>query len=152
MVGEVCVKCGAKIPAGGKFCLECGTPAGTQQAPAAPVAAPPPVAQPRSSGASSLQGIADFVFSKFIIMLGICIGALLAWIGTILATFWGGTVTIGGWTAGGEGATANTIMDAIGFGGIAILLLGGALLNKKIDQYVRAGMIIAGGLILFWAL
>jgi len=43
-------------------------------------------------------------------------------------------------------------MDAIGFGGIAILLLGGALLNKKIDQYVRAGMILAGGLILFWAL
>ena len=150
MVGEICTKCGAKLPAGGKFCLECGTPIGAQQAPVAvPAAAPPPVAQPRPSGASSLQGIADFVFSKFIIMLGICIGALLAWIGTILATFWGGTVTAGGITIStGPGLTANTIMGGMGFGGIAVLLLGGGLLNKKIDQYVRAGMIIAGGFML----
>ena len=86
-------------------------------------------------------------------MLGICIGALLAFIGSIVSSLWGGATIIGGITvSAGSGATVNTIMDAIGLGGISILLIGGGLLNKNIAQYVRAGMVVAGGFILYWAL
>lgn len=155
MAVSKCVKCGADIPDAAAFCPACGAPKAGEQKIAQPAQPQTmqPIPQPRPSGASSLQGIVDFAFSKFIIMLGICIGALLAWIGTVLSAFWGTTVTAGGITVStGSGATANTIMDSIGFGGIAVLLVGGGLFNKKIDQYIRAGMIVAGGLILFWAL
>ena len=131
-----CSKCGADIPEGATFCPACGSPVSTmqQQQPFTQQKAKP-------SGQDSIKGLADTVFSKFIIMLGVCIGVLIAWIGKILTTFYIGTA-----------ANAGNVLHSIGFAGVGLLLFGGGFLNKDIDKYVRMGMVIIGGFILVYSL
>ena len=137
-----CSKCGANIPDNAGFCPACGKPKGATSQQMQPMA--------QSPGAG-LRGIADIVFSKFIIMLGICICLLLIWIGALITSIVGGTVTIGGTAvvaATGWGTTVNSIMNSIGFAGMGFLLLGGGMLNNKFDSIVRTGMLVAGGFLL----
>lgn len=135
MVGEVCVKCGAKIPAGGKFCLECGTPIGAQQAPAAaPVAAPAAAPAPSIAqrGSSPLEGIFDIVFSKTAIIIGVAVGILLAWIGLLIFIFaplsW----------------QPAALIASLGFGAMGVLLVSGGVWNRGIDKFVRLAMVLIG--------
>jgi hypothetical protein len=139
-----CSKCGADIPDAAAFCPGCGTPKSAEQpAPQAtqaqtsqPSAQPAP--QPRKSEGSGLQGLIDTLFSKLMIILGLFIGILVAWICRVIAQF----VT---WGIG------NQVLNLLNFtfmAGVGLLLLGGGLFNKNFDKYIRVGLIVAGGLIL----
>jgi len=136
MVGEICTKCGAKLPAGGKFCLECGTPIGAQQAPAAAPAPAPPTAAPApsiaQSGSSPLEGIFNMVFSKTAIIIGVAVGILLAWIGLLIFIFaplsW----------------QPAALIASLGFGAMGVLLVNGGVWNRKIDKFVRLAMVLIG--------
>jgi hypothetical protein len=88
-----------------------------------------------------MAGLADTLFSKFMIMLGVSIGILLLWIGALLRNF-----------AGGTGSTINGIFSPTAFAGIGLLAFGGGFLNKKIDKYVRMGMIVIGGLMIVFGI
>ena len=156
-----CENCGTMIPEDAVFCPECGAskstpqkpaqtePKPTQQAqpqPAQPEPKPTQQAQPqpvqpiaqKGPGAQvTMSNLAETVFSKFMIMLGICIGILLVWIGVILRNF-----------AGGVGSTINGILSPTAFAGIGLLIFGGGFLNKDFDKFVRMGMVIIGGLII----
>lgn len=135
MVGETCAKCGAKIPAGGKFCLECGTPVGSQQAPQ-PVQQQPMATAPAPSiaqrGSSPLEGIFDMVFSKTAIIIGVAVGILLAWIGLLIFIFaplsW----------------QPASLIASLGFGAMGVLLVSGGVWNKRIDKFVRLAMVLIG--------
>jgi len=116
-----------------------------------------PPKPPRAPGESPFTSIANMVFSKMVIMLGICIGILLAWIGTIIGYIIGNTTTVsttttiiagGSQTVNNTGVLINGILTSLGLVGIGFLLLGGGLLNKDFDKYIRIGMIISGGLVL----
>jgi len=124
-----CSKCGTDIPDNAGFCPACGTPKG---------AAPQQMQPMAQSPGAGLRGIADIVFSKFIIMLGVCICLLLVWIGALITS-----IAVAGW-----GITVNSIMGSIGFAGMGFLLLGGGMLNNKFDPIVRTGMLVAGGFLL----
>ena len=141
MAVSKCSKCGANIPGGATFCPSCGAPkAGEQPAPQPVQSQPVPVAPSQPMG-SSLQGLANTMFSTFMIVLGICIGTLLAFISLIIITY-----------GGGGGAQAGFILNLLAFGGMSILMIGGGLLNYKLHPYVRAALIAAGGVVLVWAL
>lgn len=60
----MCPKCGARVPKGAKFCLDCG----------APVGVPP-------------KAVIESLFSRSNIVTGSLLGILLAWIGAIVFTF-----------------------------------------------------------------
>jgi hypothetical protein len=131
-----CAKCGAEIPGEAGFCPGCGAPKPAEQP------APQPMQPvPKASGGDGLHGIADTVFSKVMIMLGICIGLLLAWIGKILTVFTSGTAY-----------SVGNVLVFTGLAGMGFVLLGGGFLNKGIDKYIRLGMIITGGLTIVFAL
>lgn len=135
MVGEICTKCGAKLPAGGKFCLECGTPIGAQQAPQ-PVQQQPMAAAPAPSiaqrGSSPLEGIFDMVFSKTAIIIGVAVGILLVWIGLLIFIFaplsW----------------QPAALIASLGFGAMGLLLVSGGVWNRRIDKFVRLAMVLIG--------
>jgi len=128
MVGETCAKCGAKIPAGGKFCLECGTPVGAQQAPAAaPVQAP------------ARGGFFDTLFSKTFILVGALLGILLAWIGSVIFAFGGAEANI---------YRLGVVLNSLGYAALSIFLIGGAISNKSLDKFVRLGMVFGGAVLL----
>ena len=143
-----CNKCGANIPSNAAFCPGCGAPAEqpTQQVQSAPEPVPQPAPKPTyrarpprsmSGFQGSLAGLADTLFSKFFILLGLCVGILLAFIGNII-------LLIGqSWSI-----TADNVLDLLGFTMIGFLLLGGGLVNRNINHFVRAGMIAIGGYML----
>lgn len=145
-----CKNCNALIPDQAAFCPECGAPKEveekkiqTQQKPSQPTQTQParPIPQPGPDTQASLRNFADTVFSKMMIMIGVCIGILLAWIGIILANF-----------AGSAGNTINGVLSPTAFAGIGLLVFGGGFLNKNIDKYVRMGMVIIGGFIIVYGI
>jgi hypothetical protein len=143
-----CKNCGTTYPEEAAFCPECGAPKNVEQKPAQPQQPayqqpqPQPVRQMvQPKPGAQMAGMVDSLFSKFMIMLGVCIGILLVWIGVILRNF-----------AGSTGISINGILAPTGFAGIGLLLFGGGFLNKNIDKYVRMGMIISGGLSLVFGL
>ena len=152
-----CDKCGAEIPDNASFCPGCGAPNQPEQpsvfekqepVPEQPAkqtyqAPPPPVPKPKKPAGQGLKNLADTLFSKMIIMLAICLGFLLAWIGKILTIF-----TDFGTTS----YDAGTVLLFTGLSGMGFVMLGGALLNKKFDKYIRLGMLVSGGLIIVLAL
>jgi len=150
MAAVKCKKCGTIIPDQATFCPQCGTPKEVeekvtqpQSKTAQPAQTQPvqPFSQPRPETQASLANLANSVFSKLMIMLGVCIGILLAWIGVILRNF-----------AGGAGATIDGFLSPTAFAGIGLLVFGGGFLNKNIDKYVRMGMVIIGGFIIVYGI
>ena len=106
-----CNKCGAEIPDDAVFCPACGLakpiektapkPQPVVTAPPAPKAeetttqqSPQPAPQsyarpvaPRQPIGSNFEELANTLFSKFFIMLGLCIGTLLAFISGVIIIY-----------------------------------------------------------------
>ena len=148
-----CKKCGADIPDTAVFCPGCGAakPQEKQKPQPAPISTPPqPVVtpppqtkppKPQKTGPSGMQGFIDFAFSIKMMVLGLFIAILIAWIARIVNQFVGGIV--------------NNVMNILNFTfmtGAGVLLLFGGLLNSKMDKLLRVGFIIAGALIIAWNL
>jgi hypothetical protein len=132
-----CSKCGADIPDEAGFCPGCGAPKLAEKPKPVEQPRPQPIPAPKSKGGSSLKHLADIVFSKLVIIIGIAIGALLGFIGNLIVAFGGY-----GWT------NINVLLNSIGFGGIGLLLIGAGIVKEDYNHFVRAGMIAAGGYIL----
>jgi hypothetical protein len=144
-----CNKCGADIPDGASFCPSCGASKPFEQPapmPTQPVTPPPqpayqPPAQPkpkRSSG-NGMQGIVDTFFSKQMIMIGLFVGILVAWISKVIGEFVN------------QFSLESDILNVMNYtflAGAGIILLGGGILNNKFNNYIRVGLIVAGGVIL----
>ena len=122
-MGEtICSKCGASFSEEANFCPSCGTKrvATTQYA-----------TQPT-------YGIFGMLFSKNLIIAGVCFGILFAWIGSIIFTFG---------TTSQDAIKAAMVIGNIGFAALGLFLLGGGIFSKEIDKYVRVGMVIMGAYI-----
>jgi hypothetical protein len=141
-----CQKCGADIPDQATFCPGCGAPKPAEkskpieQPQPQPEPTPQPIVQPISApkpkSGNSLKHLADIVFSKLVIIIGIAIGALLGFIGNLLVYF-----SYLNWPL-------NILLSSIGFGGVGLLLLSAGIVKEDYNHFVRAGMIAAGGYIL----
>ena len=122
-MGEaICSKCGTSFPEEANFCPSCGAKRGatTQYA-----------TQPT-------YGIFGMLFSKNLIIVGVCFGILLAWIGSVIFTFG---------TTSQDAIKAAMVLGNIGFAALGLFLLGGGIFNKEIDKYIRVGMVIMGAYI-----
>jgi len=141
-MADKCSKCGADLSKDAAFCPLCGASKEAEPVQPQPIAqprsvAPPP--RPINAGPSGLQGLADVIFSKLVIMLAVSIGVLLAWIGAILVAFTSYT-------------NVGSFLGTTGFTGMGLILVGGGFLNNKLDRYVRLGMIVIGGYIVVTAI
>lgn len=139
-----CPECGTKISAKAKFCPNCGAPkpvAAVQPAQPQPVQQQPmqPQApQPQSVNAPprSTNGTFDTLFTKNFIVMGTLVGILLAWIGrNIISYTWG------------MANSAGQSLHSLGFFAIGIFLIGGGIVNKTIDKYIKVGMIVGGSIV-----
>jgi hypothetical protein len=141
MVETKCNNCGAKIPDGAQFCPGCGATKGTGQTAPKPVQAQPvtPAMSMTQRGLSPLEGVFDLIFSKTVVIIGIGIGILLAWIGVLIGIF------------SSSNADIATFLNTSGFAGMGLILIGAGIWNKKIDKYVRLGMLVIGGAAIIWA-
>lgn len=141
-----CSKCGADIPDNAAFCPSCGAQKPQNVQPSQPAPQPPtnrPPQQTYSSGGgqskSGLEGFVKTIFSKMFIMLGVCIGVLIAWIGSIINLF------------AGQYANVGSFLSGFGFLGAGLMMFGGGFLNHKIDKYIRLGLVLIGGYIIITA-
>jgi len=147
MTDDKCLKCGTKIPKEARFCPSCGavkgieTPQPVQSQPVQPqpVQPQPVQPQPMQSPSRPMHETLGPLFSKNLIIMGTLLGILLAWIGTIIATFAGIDLSL---------ARASLILNNLGFVFIGLFLTGGGIINKDIDKYVRLGMIVGGAITL----
>jgi len=122
-MGEtICSKCGASFPEEANFCPSCG---------AKKVATTQYATQPTF-------GIFGMLFSKSLIVAGVCFGILFAWIGSLIFTLA---------SSNGDAIKAAMVLGNIGFAALSLFLLGGGIFNKEIDKYVRVGMVIMGAYI-----
>ena len=127
-MGEaICSKCGASFPEEANFCPSCGAKRGatTQYA------------------TQQTYGIFNSLFSKNLIIIGVCFGILLAWIGSIIYIF--GAITA---IPNMDAIKAALVLGFIGFAALGLFLLGGGIFNKEIDKYVRVGMVVMGAYII----
>ena len=134
MVDINCKKCGAKLPEGAKFCLSCGSkieekkkPEPKPQPQTPPPSTPTPISQPRAP----MGNMFETLFSKTLILAGVLLGLLLAWIGSIVS--W--------WSFQG-----GSIIGSFGFFALSVFLFGGGLTNSLIDKNIRLGMLISGAI------
>jgi len=128
-MGEaICNKCGAGFPEEANFCPGCGAKRGATTQYAAPQQA---------------YGIFNSLFSKNLIIIGVCFGILLAWIGSIIYIF--GAITA---IPNMDAIKAALVLGFIGFAALGLFLLGGGIFNKEIDKYVRVGMVVMGAYII----
>lgn len=144
MVNDKCIKCGTKIPKEARFCPSCGaekvvaTPPPAQpqpvQQPVQPQQMPP---QQMRAPARPIHEAFGPLFSKNLIIIGVLLGILLAWIGEIIARFTTFTTS-----------TVGFILNSLGFVFMGLFLTGGGILNKNFDNFVRIGLIIAGAIVL----
>jgi hypothetical protein len=133
MTVNKCSICGAILPQGAAFCPSCGAPKAEEQQKYQPMYQP-------SQTRIGLTGFFDIIFSKTIIIIGIAIGILLAWISLLIVVFASGSSNIA------------IVLNSIGFMAIGILLMGGGLLNNNIDKNVRLAMVLIGGYIILMSL
>lgn len=122
-MGEaICSKCGASFPEEANFCQSCG---------AKKVATPQYATQP-------IYGIFGTLFSKNLIVAGVCFGILFAWIGSLISTLA---------SSNADAIKAAVVLGNMGFAALSLFLLGGGIYNKEIDKYIRLGMVIMGAYI-----
>ena len=91
--------------------------------------------QPSGKGIKSLL---EKLFSKTVILLGVCLGLLLAWVGKVVSIFYQ--------------TNYGTLISSMGFAGLSLLLIGGGIGNQTLDKYIRFIMIILGVIIAIVAL
>lgn len=139
MAATKCAKCGANIPDAAGFCPACGAPKAAEQ----PAAQAQPIAAPQSGPKepSSIPAMMNTIFAETLIYIMIFLGLLFVGIGGIISVFTFGTVFQIGF-----------VLNSLGFFFMGTFLLMGGIVNKNFDQYVRFGMIIAGAVMLTWAL
>lgn len=120
-----CVKCGADFPEEANFCPSCGAKrvAAAQYAPQQ----------------TQTYGIFGMLFSKNLIIAGVCFGILFAWIASVIFTFG---------TTSQDAIKAAMVIGNIGFAALSLFLIGGGIFNKEIDKYVRVGMVVMGAYII----
>ena len=138
MTADKCLKCGTKISKEARFCPSCGavkaieTPPPVQSQPVQPQPVQP---QSMQSPSRPMYETLGLLFSKNLIIVGVLIGILFAWIGEIVARF---TIYLG----------AGWVLNSLGFVFVGLFLTGGGIINKDIDKYVRLGLIVGGAITL----
>ncbi len=140
-MADKCSKCGADLSKDAAFCPLCGASKEAEPVQSQPVAQPRPVApppKPVKTGPSGMDGFIDFVFSLKMIVIGLFIAVLVAWITRLVGQF----VTFG------NASLAVNIVNFTFMAGAGGLLLVGGLLNNKLNVYVRAALMVTGGLLL----
>ncbi len=133
MTDDKCLKCGTKIPKEARFCPSCGAVKAIETP--QPVHAQPVQPQPMQSPSRPIHETLGPLFSKNLIIVGVLIGILLAWVGEIVARF---TIYLG----------AGQVLNSLGFVFVGLFLTGGGIINKDIDKFVRLGLIVGGALTL----
>ena len=141
MEATKCKNCGAQIPAGAEFCPGCGAPKGGVQrsVPQQTQAA----SQPIYSVPNSMQGFLNTVFSKKFIILGVCLGILFIWIGMVIGNF---SIGYPYSDVNFYGPKFAATINSLGFAILAVALIGGGIQNRRIDKFVRMGMVFGGTL------
>ena len=133
MTDDKCLKCGTKIPKEARFCPSCGAVKAIETP--QPVQSQPVQPQPMPSPSRPMYETLGPLFSKNLIIMGVLIGILLAWIGEIVARF---TIYLG----------AGWVLNSLGFVFVGLFLTGGGIINKNIDKFVRLGLIVGGAITL----
>lgn len=133
-----CTNCGASIPGSAGFCPSCGAPRAVEQ-PAAQAQPMQTAPQPIKSAQSGVQGFIDFSLSLKIMLIGIFIALLIAWITKTVNVFL---------IAGTNAYNALRIVNFTFMAGAGGLLLLGGLLNDKFNIYLRAALMVTGGVFL----
>ena len=133
MTDSKCNKCGVNVPPGAAYCPACGAPKAEEQQKYQPV-------YQRSPAGIGFTGLFDIIFSKTVIIIGIAIGMLLAWISLLIVVFASGSSNIA------------IVLNSIGFVAIGFLLVGGGIFNNNIEKYVRLAMVLIGGYIILMSL
>ena len=139
-MADKCSKCGADLSKDAAFCPLCGASKEAEPVQPQPVVQPRPVApppKPVKTGPGGMDGFIDFVFSLKMMVLGLFIAVLVAWITRLVGLFVFGTA-----------GTAMTIINFTFMAGAGGLLLVGGLLNNKLNVYVRAALMVTGGVLL----
>ncbi len=113
---NICPKCGAENPGVAMFCSNCGARLGVPA-----------------------KGVLESLFSQSLIVAGSLLGILLAWIGTIVFTFGGGSE---------PAIKAAATLNLLGFALLGTFLTCGGIANQDIDKFVRLGMILGGVIML----
>jgi len=153
MAATKCNNCGAKIPKEAQFCPGCGAPKpAVQQAPQQTQPAPQQMqtmSKPMVAGSNSMQGLLNTIFSKKFIILGVCLGILLIWIGIVIGNF---SIGYPYTDMNFYGPKFAGTINSLGFAILAIALIGGGIQNRRIDKFVRMGMVFGGTLSLGLAL
>ncbi len=93
---------------------------------------------------SGEESVEHEAFSRKLIVAAVLVGILLIWVAQLIIIWpdWADTETIK--------IASKTALTLIGLGGMisSVALIGGAVLNKSVDKFVRLGMLVAAGLIL----
>jgi ribosomal protein L40E len=130
MTNNNCIKCNAELPSGAKFCPNCAEPVTAEKKQT--------TSKQKTQIPISVHGLLELLFSKNIIIAGIILGILFAWIGIIILTFSTDTT----------GFRAASIINSLGLASLSLFLIGGGIANKMIDRYIRIVMIISGSFLL----
>ena len=93
---------------------------------------------------SGKESVEHEAFSRKLIVAAVFVGILLIWVAQLVLIWPDWTDT----EMTKIGVKITTTL--IGLGGVisSVALIGGAILNKSIDKFVRLGMLVAAGLIL----
>jgi hypothetical protein len=93
---------------------------------------------------SGEESVEHEAFSRKLIVAAVFVGILLIWVAQLVLIWpdWADTETMK--------IAVKTATTLIGLGGMisSVALIGGAVLNKSVDKFVRLGMLVAAGLIL----
>ncbi len=134
MTVSKCNKCGVNVPPGAAYCPACGAPKAEEKHKYQPVS------HQHSPAGIGVTGLFDIIFSKTVIIIGIALGMLLAWISLLIVVFASGSSNVA------------IVLNSIGFMAIGFLLVGGGIFNNNIEKYVRLAMVLIGGYIILMSL
>lgn len=146
MAAIKCVKCGANIPKGARFCPSCGAPKAEEQPTPQPEqpqqSASKPTPKPEPKASKSIPELIDSIFSETNMFVMIFLGILIACIGGLIFTFGGGITTI----------RIGTVVNVLGCLIIGVFLLIGGISIKSYEKFVKLGMILGGAIMITWSL
>ncbi len=120
-----CPECGRKIEEDMQFCPGCGTAIGEPSSEEHPVTAP-----------TADVDLSRF-FSRKMIGLAVAVGVLVAFVGAVACTV----------ADGSDGRKAGLVIYNLGGFVLGGALLLGPLVNDGCDRLLRAGMLVAGALV-----